>query len=546
MVGSSDSDMSTMVRTALRSAVPGIVLAVLVLAPFFDKAFTMDDTLFMLQARQAVADPLHPTAFDVVWDEVPKRVSGMSGPIMAWLLVPSVLLSGAEWPAHAVVLLMFAVAILATVQLALRLGVEPRWAGAAGLLLAATPAALGMAGTAMPDVPAMALAVLGLERIVAWREDRRTAQGVWAAVSLGLAPLARSHAILVLGVAVLLLVGNFLSVEAWRRLGWKVWAPLVAALALTVAVGLAVRDPDPRAADIARAPSLLSEFSNVLPNVIAFIMHWVLVVPLALGWMLARGTEIARRWWVLLAAGGLLVLLLRVRGEDVPLYIVGVVSVGVTVLWDIVADGWARRDATQLVLWSALLLAAAPAPYAHLPSKYLLVSAPAAAVIVARTMSRRSGRRMTVALAVTAAAGVVLGVAILRADANFAGLGRRAVAELVAPNVAAGHRVWFTPHWGFQWYAERAGGRAVSLDPPYPEPGDLVVTSLNTEQAGPVLDMLRRYRRLSHVARLEDREPGGRLMSQQGGAGFYSNAWGYLPWVWNDEPLDVFDLWRVE
>ena len=61
-------------------------------------------------------------------------------------------------------------------------------------------------------------------------------------------------------------------------------------------------------------------------------------------------------------------------------------------------------------------------------------------------------------LALTTIAGVTLGIAILRADAAFAGLGRRAVAELIAPNVAAGHRVWFATNWGFQWYATRAGG----------------------------------------------------------------------------------------
>lgn len=538
--------MSTTSRTALRSAAPGLILAVLVLAPFFGKAFTVDDTLFMFQARQAVVDPLHPTAFDVVWNEVPQRVSGMSGPVTAWLLVPAVLMNGAEWPAHAVILLTFAAAIFATVQLGLRLGVEPRWAGAAGVLLAATPAALAMAGTVMPDIPAMALAVIGLERLVAWREDRRTAQGVGAAVFLGLAPLTRSHAILMLGVAALLLAGDFLSTEAWRRRGWKVWVPLFAAPVITVAVGLAVRDPDPRAVGIAQAPGLLTELGNLSPNLIAFATHWVLVIPLALGWILARGTDVVRRWWVLVAAAGLLVVLSRITGGEVPLYIVFVGSVGMTVLWDIVADGWARRDATQLALWSALLVPLAPAPYAHLPSKYLLVSAPAAALIVARAMSRRSGWAITVAMAATSAAGIVLGVAILRADASFAGLARRAVAELVAPNVAAGHRVWFTPHWGFQWYAERAGGRIISLQPPYPAPGDLAVTSQNTDQAARVLAMLRQYGRFSHVARVEDREPGGRLMSHRRGAGFFSNEWGYLPWVWSDEPLDVFDLWRVE
>jgi hypothetical protein len=221
-------------------------------------------------------------------------------------------------------------------------------------------------------------------------------------------------------------------------------------------------------------------------------------------------------------------------------------ALGITVLLDIVADACARRDTVQLALWAWLLVPLAPAPYTHLPSKYLLAAAPAAALLVARAMSTRPGRATRIVFAGTAVAGVVLGAAILRADAAFAGLGRRAVAELISPNIAAGHRVWFTPHWGFQWYAEKAGARPVTLTPPFPSAGDLLVTSRNTDQAFEVMSMLGRYAQGRHVARIEEREPGGRLMSHTLGAGFFSNEWGYLPWVWSDEVLDTFDLWQLE
>src|SRR5437899_11628328 len=100
------------------------------------------------------------TAYEMVWSEspAPMRMSAImpSGPAMAYLLVPCVAAGGAEWIAHVVVILLFGLAIVATAALALRLGLDPAGARAASLLLAATPAAVGMAGTAMPDVPAMA------------------------------------------------------------------------------------------------------------------------------------------------------------------------------------------------------------------------------------------------------------------------------------------------------------------------------------------------------------------------------------------------------
>ena len=169
-------------------------------------------------------------------------------------------------------------------------------------------------------------------------------------------------------------------------------------------------------------------------------------------------------------------------------------------------------------------------------------------LLVAREGERRAAGSTRPILALTALLGIALGVGILRADAAFAGLGRRAAAELVAPNVAAGHRVWVASNWGFQWYATRAGGTPVTYTPPYPEPGDLLITSENTDTAPRIKQLLSvRYGpRVRHLARVEDHSPGGRLMERALGAGFYSNAWGDLPWRWGDSLLDAFDLWRVE
>jgi hypothetical protein len=108
-----------------------------------------------------------------------------------------------------------------------------------------------------------------------------------------------------------------------------------------------------------------------------------------------------------------------------------------------------------------------------------------------------------------------------------------------------GHRVWFAGHWGFQWYSEKAGGRILTLTPPYPEAGDLVVTSYECQPGTEIIETLRQ-RSGTHLARLEDASPGGRVMSHEAGAGFFSNSWGYLPWGWGTEPLDTFDLWRFD
>ena len=533
---------ATITSTALRHALPGALIAALVLVPFLDKAFTVDDHVFMFSAVHATVDPLHPTAFDMVWGDAPSRVALASGPVMAWLLVPSALAGGAEWVAHAAQLLMLLLAVFGTVTLAIRLGVTPPFSIAAGILLASTPTALAMAGTAMPDVPAMALGVVGLERLVAWRQERRPHQAVLAAILLGLAPLTRPHLVLLLGIGAFLLVGDVLDASRWR-VRPTLWLPLAAAPVLTIAIAFVVSDPHPASRGIVMATAGVSSFGTLAPNAAAFAIHWVLTVPLAVAWVLLRPRSVVARWraFAVFTAAAMLLVFGRRPGYA------ALAGIGATVLWDVVADGWKRRDSVQLTLGLWLLAPLAVLPYPHFPSKYLLASVPAAAILVARELAAADRLRARAVLAVTCAAGLALGIAILRADAVFAGVGRRAAAELIAPQVAAGHRVWFVGHWGFQWYAERAGGRPVTITPPFPSKGDLVVVSLNSEPGREIPALLERmYPRTTHLARVEEFEPGGRAMDTSVRAGFFSQAWGYKPWAWGRGVVDRFDLRRLE
>jgi hypothetical protein len=294
--------------TAIRRAAPAMALTTLVLLPFLGKAFTIDDTLFLCQAEHVLVDPLHPTAFEMIWSEapVPLRVSSImpSGRIMAYLLLPSVCLDGAEWAAHLVQLILLLAGITATVLLGLRLGLTPRQAGIAAWLLSATPVALAMAGTAMPDIPAMALGVIGLERLLAWKMEQRWHQGVLAAVALALAALSRSHLALLLGLGAFLLVGGFPDRRSPALHRWRALAPLGLA-ALITAVALAVtRDPQPQAGGIASSALLFSALANFPPNFVSFLVHWVLVIPLGLPWLLIRRRDVLRSPVLYLAAVG--------------------------------------------------------------------------------------------------------------------------------------------------------------------------------------------------------------------------------------------------
>jgi len=538
-----DGDVLTW-RVIAISAAPAVVIVVVVLLPFLGKAFSIDDLLFLSQAQHILHDPLHPTAFQIVFHGAAQRYTSLTGPVMAWVLVPSVLAGGAEWIAHLIQAAFLAAGAVATVALGLRLGLDRRQAVVAGLLLVTSPAVMAMAATAMPDMNAMTFGVAGVERVVAWRQGRRWPAALWASLFLALAVMSRPHLLLLFGCAALLLIDD----ETWKSktLRWQVLllraiAPLALGLAALAIINYATRDPE-SGLDIARTALAWLPTGISWPNLANVPLQWALSFPLVLIWPVVDGRRFVRSRWAL--AGFVLGLLLALGSRPLTwgqwtVPCVALVALSTAVLTDILGDALNRRDTTQMALGLWLLIAASAAPYAHLPAKYLVPSAPAMAILIARAARLSEGRRLQkMLLGGAAVGGLLLSIMIIRADASLAEIGREGGA-VVADEVKHGERVWMDGAWGFQWYALQAGARAMTATPPMPEAGDVVVVGLmgHVAQAIPRKTLL--YRRIFD-------EPGGRVLSLETRAGFFSNTWGPLPWSWSHEELGRIEVWRID
>jgi 4-amino-4-deoxy-L-arabinose transferase-like glycosyltransferase len=520
---------------------PGALLSMCLLVPFLGKAHAVDDVTFLLQAQHILQDPWHPTAFDMVADSQRIRVSGslVSGPVAAYLLVPSVLLGGAEWAAHLVPLVLLLLSVLATVAIGLRLGLQSSEARMAGLLLASTPAAVGMATTSMADVPAMAFGVIGMERVLAWRDERRWHQGIAAGLAFAAAALARPQLVLVLAVAAMALWAGPRSL-ALGRVHWKAWVPLLLAVAVIVAVSGLTADPSHASGDIISTTLARFQLDKLPKKFAAFSAHWVLTLPLALPWVIARWRYMLRDpvllTVVLLAA----VVLLAGTSPATSIGMAPIALLGVAAIADVLLDAGRRADRDQLWLGAWLLIPLATLAYVHVPPKYLVPSAPAVALLVARLLRRQEGRLIPAVGWAAVAIGALLSVLIVLADSEFTHVGRRVAGELIAPRVRAGERVWYSGAWGSQWYAMQAGAVMLANSPPYPASGDIIVTSAHTGGL-----TLRAAAALDSLASLRVDSRFGRVMSREAGAGFYSNWLGYLPWSWGNGEIEAVTVWRV-
>jgi hypothetical protein len=56
----------------LKLALPDVLLGILRLAPFLNKAFTIDDPTFLLEARQILKTLLQPWSFPICYEDIKK------------------------------------------------------------------------------------------------------------------------------------------------------------------------------------------------------------------------------------------------------------------------------------------------------------------------------------------------------------------------------------------------------------------------------------------------------------------------------------------
>lgn len=527
--------------SALTCAIPAMILAALLVLPFLNTPFTIDDPIYLREAQHTLVDPLHPQAFDLVWSsDLNLRASKIlpGGIAVPYLLIPTALLGCPEWAGHLTQLILLLAAIFGVAIAALRLGLEHRQATFAALLVAACPAVLGMAGTVMPDIAAMLFVILGMERVIAWRENREWHAGLLATWWLTLAGLTRTHTLLVLPAAFVFLLDGIApdDVSASFRAFRTRFVPLVLVPLAFLLITAVTADPGSRGSNILVAHfRLTGGLLTVIHNGLAFLAHWTLVIPLTIPWFILRFRVLPPKLlWVPAMVASMLSMRLG--------WVVFPAAATSIVLMDIAWDAIQRRDRVQLSLWLWLWLAAPVVIYFHLPSKYLLPSVPAAMILMVRLLPHSSRTTARWLLPSMVAASALLGLLILIGVRDLAEIQRRAVTDLIVPHLSRGERVWFSGHWGFQWYAELAGAKPVTLEPPLPEHGDIIVVSW--------IDVLRFPNQWSARTVIQDMVyPGngvGRVMDSKAGAGFFSNLWGYMPWVWGSGDTSHFEVWRVE
>ena len=500
-------------RSVLLEAAPYLVAAAVLLATS-NKAFHIDDAVFLSYARGARIHPLQPYL----------SAGPSNPPGNVWLLAGLTALFGESERAIHLALLPFALLALAGARwLAALFGVKKAWA--VPLLLACSGCFLLSATTLMPDVTMLAFLLPAVALL--WSDEGEPR--AWK-IAAACALFATGWTLRISGVPVLALAALVqLSRHRWRAL-WPLAALVLSFIGWSVVSRL--QTGSAQTLDTAR---LHGSFNTLFAfRMVSTAGAYVLTTTLA-------------------AAA----LLLRPRTQ--PLHLVELIGFALLVLAPLMPFGSTllaagallffaarlrkpalTRDDLFLWLWVACALAV-PAVYNQATAKFLNLLLAPAAILLLRGCENAAERRILAACAF----GLALAIAVAIADQRQAA----ALKELTEREVAAARREGAPAifvagtGWGAYEYAPRSGATYLggTVGPGSPEaarlhPGDQL---LDLSFPGS-LALPRDAVQLVAAGDCPDRFP---LRTMVDGAGLWSSQWGLLPFVWSQEPLQPW--WRV-
>ena len=535
------------------------VLACLV--PFSGKAFNIDDTLFIYVARQITQHPLDPFGFKVNWftNAVPMATETKNPPLASYYLAAAARFVGwSERALHFAFLLPALAVVLGTYRLALRFTNSPLLAATATLL---TPAFLVSATSVMCDTMMLAL---WLWAIIFWIEGFEPQRPIYLIVSVLLITLCALTKYY--GIALILLLAAY-SLARQRRVGSWAWYLLLPILLLTgyqhwtkAVYGLRMITNAAHHATGMRQGRQASVLATTLVD-LSFLGGCALPALTLAPFLWPRKKFLAV--CVVSAAAGFLIGTGRLGlGETlaprdfsqhwfaVSLHLTVFIAASFSVLALAATDAWKRRDADSLLLalWVFGTFIFTGFLNWTINARSLLPLIPAAGILLARrididavALRLNLPRWRPAMLAHALATAGAVSLWLTWADVELANSARTAAAVIEQKTRNQPGTVWFMGHWGFQYYMESFGARAVVLQDPPHQPGDYLVENSNNLILFEIRPEFVTSREVIQIPmKLGITTTQGEL-----GAGFYSSDTGPLPFAIGAVPPERYELIRL-
>ncbi|MBI3553926.1 MAG: glycosyltransferase family 39 protein [Elusimicrobia bacterium] len=513
----------------------------LLFVPFMGKPYHIDEPWFVFVARQFLLHPRHPFDFSFVYWGTSTPYSRLSDhPPLIYGLVALIMKAsgGGEWSMRLALLPVDVAGACGLYLLAARFLKRPLLPV---LAVIASPAYWLNMNHLMAEKPAVALGLWGLYAMVRGVDDDDP-RWFWASAGLlDLALLFKYSA-----VVFVLPAASYGASRGRRGRLWG-WLALCAAgpaayLGLARAAGLGSLGASLDYISGARG-QFWSSWPHKLRSVLAFTGGCGLAATL---WPLWGARPKARQTAACIAAAALLFS----PWLDAPALVRPVdrltgITLAAAALWALwcVLRGFPKSRGR--ILWLSWTVSGLIWVWLYwtVTARMILYLVPPLAFAAAEALESRPERdHVRVLLGSSLAATLALGLALNLVDARYAGIQREFADQVMREH--PGRRVWCACVGGLKHYLTAAG--ALELDKSrggweQVRPGDVVVLSKVTDAMKPDRRLLANVK----LARVEHPIPLRLISLWTGEGGFYSNAWGFLPFSLSEEPLDEFTVVEV-
>lgn len=525
-----------------------------ILACFVNKAFTIDDPLFLWLGEHLQSDPIDFYGYDVLWTGQwePMHNVTQNPPLTGYVIaVASALFGMSEVALHSVFLIAAGLAAWGIFALGVRFTSSPL---RAGLIAVLSPVFLISSTNVMSDTMMLAFYCWALVFWLRGIDEERTRDLFVAGLLAGLGIVTKYFAVSLVPLFVAYALLKRRSLRTWP---WGLLPALAIAAAYEIAAnvlyghglllgaaGYATSFREEEGVKLLQQGGVGLVFAGgcvVAPLAFApRLWSWKWTVPALVAALVATLTF--RTWfpWV-----GVPIETSSPMTVGVAAQVIAFATAGALLLALAVEElrGGRDPDAWLLFLWTlGTFVFAAFVNWVN-NGRSNLPLAPVAAFLVMRRLERRqTGGTLPFALCLAPAA--LISLAAAYADYAWANGVRRNAIEIAETYVPRAPSVKFLGTWGFQYYLQRAGATGVDGTDETFRPGDLLVIPNNNNKIDlqgvgePYAELLAR--------RIEpDRFPLW-TMSWENHAGFYASNYGPLPYGFGRATSDFYELWRVK
>ncbi|MGD0786061.1 MAG: glycosyltransferase family 39 protein [Sedimentisphaerales bacterium] len=519
------------------------VITLVCLAPFVNKAFHIDDPLFIWTAKHIQTNPSDFYGFSVNWYGVAGSMAetAQNPPLACYYIALVASLFGfSEVALHIAFIVPAVAAALGTYYLARRFCSRPVLAAMAAVL---TPAFLVSSTNIMCDTMMLAFWVWAVFLWVRGIEENNRLSLFWAAVLAAICALTKYFGMALLPLLLVYSLMQKRKVGTWIAFLLIPVAILAGYQRLTYNLygrGLLL---DAAAYAIKHGELLnFKLFSKGLAGL--FFTGGCIITAIFYCPLLWKRRTLISGAAVIIMFTFILSFVKQIGGTPIKnddgirwsflLQIGLMAAAGVNVFGLAVADFWKNRNAESLLLllWIFGIFLFAGFINWTINARSILPMTPAVGILLMRRIDQYNNkgakRTKTARQAWPLVFAAVAALLVCRADYLWANTARSSAAEINKKFKNTNRTVWFQGHWGFQYYMEAIGVKPFDFN--HPEKivsKDIVVIPSNNTN----INLLPKD--AAYLSEFLQFDSGRNLatMDLQLGAGFYTGMWGPLPFV---------------